>query len=394
MAVFAPPSGDRSARPAAILDSLTTVRFLAAFNVVVFHFGGDAIAHLPRAARLTFERGYVSVSFFFVLSGFILAYTYLNGRNSLARGDFYRARFARIYPVYLLGFLLESVFVIHEIAQTHAPPAAIGTTLLAGGVTLLLLQSWIITLVPEWNPPGWSLSTEAFFYAIFPFAGRAVFRLSRSQLGLACLLLGALVFMPCVVDLSPFQGRPTAHQLDLVGSSPLLRSLEFLLGVLFGRIFLLGSPRTRGNGILFGATAVLVTLLCGSSQPLELWRERSLVLVFAALIYGLASSKGRVRACLSFRPLVLLGQASYALYILHWPLHRIALAIRAFVFHTGWDDPHPGTRFFILYLTAAIGVSILVLVFIETPARQYLRETRPRSGRALTRCERPTVAGC
>ena len=196
MAVFEPSSGDPLARPAVILDSLTTVRFLAAVNVVVFHFGGDAIAHLPRAGRLIFERGYVSVSFFFVLSRFILAYTYLNGRTSLASGDFYRARFERIYPVYLLGFLLESVLVIHEIAQTHAPTAAIGTGLLAAGVTLFLLQSWIITLVPEWNPPGWSLSTEAFFYAIFPFAGRVVFRLSRSQLGLAGLLRRPWCLMP------------------------------------------------------------------------------------------------------------------------------------------------------------------------------------------------------
>src|ERR1700676_4406589 len=94
------------------LYPLTAVRFLAAFCVVVFHFGGDLLPHLPVAARLIFERGYISVSFFFVLSGFILAYTYLAGTRPFPAGRFFRARFARIYPVFLLAFLLEGFLVI------------------------------------------------------------------------------------------------------------------------------------------------------------------------------------------------------------------------------------------------------------------------------------------
>jgi peptidoglycan/LPS O-acetylase OafA/YrhL len=352
----------------ASLAPLTTVRFLAAFSVVMFHFGGDLLAHLPRAAQLVFERGYVSVSFFFVLSGFILAYTYFADGRTLAPRAFYRARFARIYPVYLLGFVLQGF------AFGGNMPASIGTLAMTAGLNLLLLQSWVVTLIPEWNVPAWSLSTEAFFYLIFPLAGLFILKLRQWQALVLCLVLTTLAFAPCVIDLTPLQGRPTAHQLDLIGCSPLLRSLEFLIGVLVGRMYLRMKSVEWGNILALLATAaILATFYGSSSQPLELWREKALIPLFALSILGLANCKGRLWQWLSLPWLVVLGEASYALYILHWPLYNIAMSVRSSLLRLPSNDPHPGSRFFLIYLVSAIGISVFVLKKIELPARAYLR---------------------
>jgi peptidoglycan/LPS O-acetylase OafA/YrhL len=249
-----------------------------------------------------------------------------------------------------------------------------GSLAISGILTLLLLQSWVVTFITEWNVPGWSLSTEAFFYLLFPAASRLVRNLSVRLLLLALVALSALLFIPAVVDLSPLQGRPTVHQLDLLGCSPILRSLEFLIGVLAGRLFVMKGPWKAGSLLCASATAGILIVLSGSpTGSLQWWREKVLVILFTAFIMGLASSTGVLRSYLSHPILVILGQASYALYILHWPLYRLALEISSFVRARPQDDAHPGSVFFMIYATASIAISVVVLYGIEQPARLYLR---------------------
>ncbi len=108
--------------------------------------------------------GYIGVMFFFTLSGFVLAWAI---RPGVSKRSFYQARFARIYPLYLATWLaaVAASFVLGD------DKSWIGIVL-----SLILLQAWVP--VPEiygaGNSPGWSLSVEAFFYALFPFltAGR------------------------------------------------------------------------------------------------------------------------------------------------------------------------------------------------------------------------------
>src|SRR5271154_3420401 len=121
------------------LNALTTLRFFAAMHVVLFHCAptlaiktGERLAmttsHSPAMVRelvamvsqgmiAVMDAGPWSVSFFFILSGFILVYNYGDGRRPLDAGRFWVARFARIYPVYLIGFLLAMPFVLEGVRQ-------------------------------------------------------------------------------------------------------------------------------------------------------------------------------------------------------------------------------------------------------------------------------------
>src|SRR5437763_10072877 len=143
------------------LKALTSVRFFAALHVALYHLVRPFDLWGPLAPL--FSSGYVAVSFFFLLSGFILTYShaleYERGKGNPTK--FYVARFARIYPVYLLttlaaGWIMRGQFdkPIHIVAFL---------------ADLLALQTWSVRTANFFNIPAWSISTEAFFYFVFPF---------------------------------------------------------------------------------------------------------------------------------------------------------------------------------------------------------------------------------
>ncbi|HVE66393.1 MAG TPA: acyltransferase, partial [Thermoanaerobaculia bacterium] len=168
MPALTPATPDSASRP--VLPALTGLRFVAAMAVVLYHVPMKPFAS-ETATRLT-AYGYLGVSLFFVLSGFILTYTYIDPHTGALRGsvrDFWWARVARIYPVYLIALLLSlPIFLIFRVLV--AAPAARPPALLSAALTPLLLQAWWPTTATQWNTPGWSLSVELFFYALFPFA--------------------------------------------------------------------------------------------------------------------------------------------------------------------------------------------------------------------------------
>jgi Acyltransferase family len=178
------------------LRPLTSIRFLFALLVVVFH-GQETLEqggfeNWPFFAQAVISHGYVGVSFFFVLSGFILAYTY---RRKLTKAEFWGARFARIYPAYLLAFIIILPIAIYAATLNGDRGLAVFTT----GLQLTLTQSWVPYTALQWNAPAWSLSVEAFFYALFPLLFLRAQSLSAGKLlGTAALAymasqIGALI---------------------------------------------------------------------------------------------------------------------------------------------------------------------------------------------------------
>ncbi len=139
------------------LPALTSLRFFAAASIVYFHM--QTFKVLPSVPNPDFALG---VSFFFVLSGFILAYNY----RDLARGDlgrFYIARFARLFPVHIVTFVFAALFVLPWNLWTFGP------SLITVPYNLTLTHAWLPLggLVFSWNAVSWSISAELFFYLLF-----------------------------------------------------------------------------------------------------------------------------------------------------------------------------------------------------------------------------------
>ena len=149
------------------LDQITFTRFIAALSVVFFHFGNQVFPlNIPLLDNVM-KAGPIAVNYFYLLSGFIMAIAYYrpDSTKSFNIKSYWLARFARIYPVYLIAFLLIAVTKLNE--------PDITTSLL---LNASLLQSWIPDYALSLNSPGWSLSVEAFFYLCFPVLLAMVYR--------------------------------------------------------------------------------------------------------------------------------------------------------------------------------------------------------------------------
>lgn len=348
---YTPPMSEPACRaPRPRLEGLTGLRFFAALHVVFYHFGATAVADAPGWLRDVQEAGHTAVSLFFVLSGFVLAYNY---GEPLARGEvswrrFFWARLTRVYPLYALTIVIELPL------QHHAGVSA-ARIWSASTAQLMGLQAWIPQITFFGNSPGWSISVELFFYALFPWlATRLGARPGELALWIA-VALGAAA-LPALPGLS----EPAAR---FAKCAPLIRLPELIVGLLLGRLYLL-RPRRVPSG---DAKALVALVLLGAGFALQARVPRwflhgLLVPPFALLIWGVAEG-GRLARLLSWPPLRRLGEASYALYLWQMVLFQ-ALGGR---YEWGWP-PLAG------YLALLMLVALVSHACVEGPAQRWLRQ--------------------
>ena len=359
------------------LPALTSLRFFAALHVFVFHIYAMKIADTAGWARRVSSIGYVGVSFFFVLSGFILVYTYA-GRQVPA-AEFWRARFARIYPAYLFSLLFTAPFFFYVTLMIKPAPIPFliwpqNHLTTSSFLVVSLLQSWVPGAALAWNAPAWSLSDETFFYFLFPalVAWLATRKSSRwvqiallswtASLGVAFIYLGLRPDGVSFVDDNSF-----LTWLNVLKFNPLVRFPEFLIGACCGFIFLRGNvdrkwatPMVVGGLIYFACIVAIAPRI-----PYPVLHDAALTPAFVAMIYGLALRPSWSRV-LEVGPLVLLGEASYSFYLLHANL-------LGWIFQPTGQPMHPSLGRMVLGIAVPIGLSIVVFKFIEQPARRKLR---------------------
>ncbi len=362
------------------LPAITSLRFFAALHVALFHLNEMGVLTGPRWLKAFAGIGYVGVSFFFVLSGFILVYTYA-GRK-MDKADFWQARFARIYPAYLFSLLISAPFFYFGTFHMHIPFFAFAEQHFALAVVsvVLLLQAWLPAAALMWNPVAWSLSVEAFFYAIFPFALDRYSKMSRTAwyaLIPACWLAGLaisggyLLLRPA--ELGYVSSNNWSSAVQFVKFFPLVRLPEFLMGMACGFLFLRSerNPRHGVPLVALGLLGVAATTLASRFVPYLMVHTALGGPAFAALVYGVALQPNWA-SWLNNRVLVLFGNASYSFYLLHsmtvWPF-----------FHNSQTQAlrNQGFAGIGLWLAMMLAISSLVYRFIEEPARRKLRPHKP-----------------
>jgi peptidoglycan/LPS O-acetylase OafA/YrhL len=361
------------------LPALTSLRFFAAFHVVIFHFQAMQIFIGPAWFQKLSSIGYVGVSFFFVLSGFILVYTYA-GRPMILK-NFWRARFARIYPAYAFSLLVTAPFFFYAVLTMNIPffVWAKAHLKLASALVLSLLQAWVPPAALTWNAVAWSLSVEAFFYVLFPFLLLVLVRRSQPQLLLiaAASWLTSLVFSGSYVVLNP--DRLSVVNADVLGAfwlnalkfNPLARLPEFLLGMACGFLFL----RARRESklalplVLSGIAALLVVVYFSAVIPYPILHTALLAPAFAAIVYGFAL-RPNWGAILENRWIVLCGDASYSLYLLH------SMIVGMYFHSTTGQLRYQSPMGILVFVLIAVSISALVYRFIEEPARRKLNPRR------------------
>jgi peptidoglycan/LPS O-acetylase OafA/YrhL len=366
------------------LPALTTVRFFAALWVALFHMQSMKAFYFGSAAVRQFASiGYCGVSFFFVLSGFILVYTY-SGRATSLRA-FWQARFARIYPALAFCLLITApgFFYCCVHMRAHDPKFIVPEWAwvaphmwLSAGLSVTLLESWLPQTALAWNMPNWSLSVEAFFYLLFPFLLPRMMRLSRRQL-LAIAPLGWLFGIVCTLAYMHFHPdsagavdtKTVGPWINAVKFHPLMRLPEFLMGMAAGLLFLRGDRNRKIAWplVLIGLAAIALVVVLSPWIPYLVIHTALLAPAFAVLVYGVALRPAGVEV-LENKVMEALGEASYPFYL----LHSMVISSVFMNWQTG-TVAHQTLLGLATWFLIAVGVAVLVDRFIERPLRRLLR---------------------
>ena len=366
--------------------------------------------HNPHGWWLHFwiATGGSAVGFFFILSGFVLAHTYAadfappheathqHARNLTAGKSRYRrfwhARVIRIYPSYLLALVLTTGSALWLGSQGSAPwsECTLAACAPAWIVSAVPLQAWIpsTSIQQLWNAPGWSIAAEAFFYLVFPFLVSPIVNFTRRwRWGAIALVWGMQNLAFAALTYAITLPADTAVQEGMrlwLERLPLLRLPEFALGVVAWTLWDSSRHTQPGRFRSPWLFWLLVLTLCAlwylpvASGPawlkvLSSGKAYSLAPpLFALLIMHLASAThgtghwgSRVLSC---RPVLLLGESSYALYLLHWAvLQSLFAAFRS----------QGGPPLWAGYgaMVCAIALSVLVHLAFERPIRHYFRRS-------------------
>jgi peptidoglycan/LPS O-acetylase OafA/YrhL len=325
------------------LPALTGIRTLLAVFILFFHFTPSGLGWLYPII----DNGYVFVSFFFLISGYILAYNYLDRPERLKLSDFWVARLSRLYPVYLFALIIfwEMLRVEHQVRSTS--DFWEGTVL-----SIILMQGWFPTLATFWNTVAWTLSCEMTLYAIFPLLMRVRWPNKPSRLIALVLLFGSCGLVPQMIYLvlNPDHlphllthtiGHPWMHaigradvHLHLVDTdrytggwwlewlkyTPLPYLCTFMAGIVLGKlqnVLKLSSNQRLVVALVGFAWAWCTFYLLIKHLPYIMIHGGLLTPIFATIIIGL-SGPHPVSTFFSWRPLVEVGSATYCLYLLHF----------------------------------------------------------------------------
>jgi peptidoglycan/LPS O-acetylase OafA/YrhL len=358
-------------RPA-YYPALTGIRAIAAYLVFFVHFRP---AGTPEPVGRVLSAFFITLSMFFVLSGFVIASRY-QGNVQLTRGwwrEYFWRRVARIYPVY---FVLNSSALFH--VYWPWPEGKTANTLLLISLSESMLRGFSNTLKYVGLPQGWSLTPEECFYFSVPVL--LVLWQRRGILGAVGFVL--VTFATGVVLTLLCQGRPALHGLfgtwhHLFGFTFFGRVFEFVLGVGLARWWggrpsgqAAGRPWLTLAGLLWMAVTVGILAWINSPQTPYDGNVYPSTIFFNIIVFpigmtlflaGLLAERSWVRQFLSTRLIHALGQRSFVFYLLH-----------VGVFSIWWHDTFGWGRHIFLQFFATIALAEIGHRFWEAPMHRWI----------------------
>ena len=398
------------------VPALTGLRFLAAFSVLLAHGLSATLTNNepPKGAVLwLMQASGFGMTLFFVLSGFVIHYNYAGlVTDGRLRGvaAFFWARFARLYPLFLLMMLVYMLVSQRHVAYWTGRPEDINAIFQALPYFLLSIQSWIYKLIGGGalidairggSPPTWSISTEWFFYFAYPLIAWFILRARAPAIilfviGIWCVLWTA--FSTGLYDRMPqidaWADRPFRSHCRNAKPRGSVRAMAIVRIALsahrrirarcYYRSVLHRATRARCDapGITLGAamfwaaalSVLLVTYLEYSPDvPMTIFRKMNMNFAFAPsvalLVFCAARYRGAASQLLTSRPAIALGEASYSIYLVHSIVLISAVKLTGSAVH--------GTAYNVLKLivlmTIVVAISLLLYTYYEAPARQWLR---------------------
>lgn len=368
-----------------ILDAM---RLVAALIVVMVHYElifGHFVVYGTLATS--------ALSWFFVLSGFILSYTYPTLQGAAQYKRFYLHRVVRIFPVYLLAVMVSSLFVSSAylnmgdafFAEVNRPfelrydlpqplDASFWTMATLRHLTFTQSVGSIETLNLVFNGPLWSLVLEIYFYLCFPLL---LIMLSKvnTKIRVALAFVGFYCLQFFLIQMNLPDAEPyTLMNLNVpVYTNPFIRGIEFIFGMLVYKTFVLFPYRastedkqTRWMAISLATFCYLGSVyLAHNYVPYQYNMYFATVPMVCFLVYALSRmnwhpSKSRDRLC------VLFGGLSYVLYCFHW------VGLEMLQFFNVLPDSLPFLIHLPLVVLILMALSYVIYRFIETPIRKGL----------------------
>lgn len=355
-------------RTSSRLEQLTGLRFFAAMLVFLSHLDYLRTTDNPLQglAATVFHEGYCGVTFFYVLSGFILSHTYgqeLSVRL-ISRQRYLLLRIVRIFPLHLI-IALPLAFALLLRAGADALPTVV--------LNLTLLQSWSSDKLNYFslNSVSWSLSDELFFYTAFIWL---VALRSRTLLALAVVWASAATAYVFTLGQEP---PPDAGHWVLY-VLPTTRLLDFIAGMLLHRMFRRGAadgdqavePSAAWTVLEAAAVATLFAAMYAFPHfgLAQAWRyELAYLPIMMVIVHVFTRGRGRLSRALITPKAVFLGNASFALYMIHQPM---AARIAAH----GGHAIHGPLLLAGLTILLCTGAAALVYHYLEHPMHKWLRQ--------------------
>ncbi len=314
--------------------------------------------------------------------GYVLTYNYADRGKNLSKREFWLARFSRLYPVYLL-VLIISVSMLQEEWQARSHAEFWQGIIL----TPFVLQGWSPSVATFWNTVAWTLTSECVLYAAFPWLIRLPWPKKPLRLVALLITLWIVGLLPHTLYLylnpdhivGPVDRYSSSQLIRFLKYTPLPYVCTFLSGVTLGKLqlALVLTPRQRLvlSSVSLAIVGIFFYFLVGRT-PYLLMHGGLMTPVFAALVLGL-SGPHPISALFSWRPLLLIGESSYCLYLLHFNVFQLL--------HTY----HVPERLHLAALDPWLSYAILILLalavfrFVEIPARRAILNRFSRKPRTL-----------